>query len=106
MAGRAAISSPSRAGAVFGSEINSDPKSVVEGKRVDLGGRRIIKKKKKSESRLVAESVQQFITSEFPNRLCSTQGSSAVTVSYLPLTGLGSRLTAASYCSSCQCAVA
>src|ERR1041385_8782676 len=30
---------------------SQDRKSVVEGKRVDFGGRRIIKKKKRSESR-------------------------------------------------------
>src|ERR1043165_10297876 len=32
----------------------SDRKSVVEGKRVDLGGRRLIKKKKEKKSKLVA----------------------------------------------------
>ena len=50
-----------RAGAVFGREIGVkraaqhllDRKSVVEGKSVDLGGRRIIKKKKRLETPII-----------------------------------------------------
>src|SRR3989442_16041479 len=49
----------------FGGRIRREPakaprdrKSVVEGKRVDLGGRRIIKKKKKKKKRSILHQIR------------------------------------------------
>src|SRR3989440_10189288 len=60
-------SSGSEARAVAVSRATRDPKSVVEGKRVDLGGRRIIKKKKNRtvavlsvlDSRMAAPAIEK-----------------------------------------------